>query len=61
MSRAASTVETWAMILAFFAAHPSANFVASAISPCSSAGVSGVASTPPMKVSSSTVADTVDR
>ena len=53
MSRAASTVETWAMILGFFAAHPAANFVASAISPCSSAGVSGVASTPPMKVSSS--------
>ena len=53
MSRTVSTVETCAMILGFFAAHPSANFVASATRACSSAGVSGVASTPPMKVSSS--------
>ena len=53
MSLAASTVETWAMIFAFLAAQPSANFFASAMSACSSAGVSGVASTPPMNVSSS--------
>ena len=53
MSRTVSTVETCAMILGFLAAHPSANFFASATRPCSSAGVSGVESTPPRNVSSS--------